>query len=509
MKPFAEAATAFCLNKGLAVTLVWFRSLAFTALVIIAAAWLYRYLSPAFAFALLGGALVVAVLYQASFVSQLTAWANLPRNRPLPIGWGIWTPLIERLNRFSRQQQASLSELSSELERIHAAVDRLPDGLVLLDRYDHVSWSNQAAQSLHGIFGTQRPVHHFIRQPEFAEMLQRRGGGPQTQLLQLNTQPGRTFELQLHETDAEHRLLITRDITDQAKLDAVRSDFVANVSHEIRTPATVIAGFAETLLSLELDEKSHREYLSAILRQSETMGRLVGDLLLLSSLERATDRMEESPVELQPLLESLIYEARALSAGCHKISLEFDGPARLLAAPAEIESALRNLITNAVRYTPDGGSITVSWRARDDEGWLAVRDTGIGIAAEHMPRITERFYRVDRSRSRDTGGTGLGLAIVKRIANRHHASLRIDSEPGRAAPSRCAFQRVGWWQTHPSTLRRRQVCRRKTLQMPVHVTHRLSNHRQTFEGVGDLHFLRHPHAAVQLNRLLPDVARSL
>lgn len=433
MKPFAEAATAFCLNKGLAVTLVWFRSLAFTALVIIAAAWLYRYLSPAFAFALLGGALVVAVLYQASFVSQLTAWANLPRNRPLPIGWGIWTPLIERLNRFSRQQQASLSELSSELERIHAAVDRLPDGLVLLDRYDHVSWSNQAAQSLHGIFGTQRPVHHFIRQPEFAEMLQRRGGGPQTQLLQLNTQPGRTFELQLHETDAEHRLLITRDITDQAKLDAVRSDFVANVSHEIRTPATVIAGFAETLLSLELDEKSHREYLSAILRQSETMGRLVGDLLLLSSLERATDRMEESPVELQPLLESLIYEARALSAGCHKISLEFDGPARLLAAPAEIESALRNLITNAVRYTPDGGSITVSWRARDDEGWLAVRDTGIGIAAEHMPRITERFYRVDRSRSRDTGGTGLGLAIVKRIANRHHASLRIDSEPGRGS----------------------------------------------------------------------------
>ena len=413
--------------------MVWFRSLGFTALVIIAAAWLYRYLSPAFAFALLAGALVVAVLYQASFVSRLTAWANLPRNRPLPIGWGIWTPLIERLNRFSRQQQASLGELSSELERIHAAVDRLPDGLVLLDRYDHVSWSNQAAQSLHGIFGTQRPVHHFIRQPEFAEMLQRRGGGPQTQRLQLSTQPGRTFELQLHETDAEHRLLITRDVTDQAKLDAVRSDFVANVSHEIRTPATVIAGFAETLLSLDLDEKSRREYLSAILRQSETMGRLVGDLLLLSSLERAADRMEESTVELQPLLESLIYEARALSAGRHKISLEFEGPARLLAAPAEIESALRNLITNAVRYTPDGGTITVSWRTRDDEGWLAVRDTGIGISAEHMPRITERFYRVDRSRSRDTGGTGLGLAIVKRIANRHHASLRIDSEPGRGS----------------------------------------------------------------------------
>lgn len=428
-----EAATASCLNEGLAVTLIWFRSLGFVALIILVAAWLHRFLSPPFAFVLLVLALVVAVLYQASFVSRLTAWANLPRNRPLPIGWGIWTPLIERLNRLSRQQQATVTELGSELERIHAAVDRLPDGLVLLDRYDHVSWSNQAAQSLHGIFGTQRPVHHFIRQPEFAEMLQRRGGGAQTQRLQLNTQPGRIFELQLHETDAEHRLLITRDVTDQAKLDAVRSDFVANVSHEIRTPATVIAGFAETLLSLELDDKTRREYLSAILRQSETMGRLVGDLLLLASLERAADRLDESAIELQPLLESLVYEARALSSGRHAISLEFEGPPRLMAVPAEIESAVRNLVTNAVRYTPDGGTVTVSWRVRDDEGWLAVRDTGIGIATEHLPRITERFYRVDRSRSRDTGGTGLGLAIVKRIANRHHASLRIDTEPGRGS----------------------------------------------------------------------------
>ncbi|NBS65224.1 MAG: DUF3329 domain-containing protein [Betaproteobacteria bacterium] len=410
-----EAATASCLNKGLAVTLIWFRSLGFAALIILVAAWLHRFLSPAFALVLLAVALVVAVLYQASFVSRLTAWANLPRNRPLPIGWGIWTPLIERLNRVSRQQQATVTELGSELERIHAAVDRLPDGLVLLDRYDHVSWSNQAAQSLHGIFGTQRPVHHFIRQPEFAEMLQRRGGGAQTQRLQLNTQPGRIFELQLHETDAEHRLLITRDITDQAKLDAVRSDFVANVSHEIRTPATVIAGFAETLLSLDLDDKTRREYLSAILRQSETMGRLVGDLLLLASLERAADRLDESAIELQPLLESLVYEARALSGGRHDISLEFEGPPRLMAVPAEIESAVRNLVTNAVRYTPDGGAVAVSWRVRDDEGWLAVRDTGIGISTEHLPRITERFYRVDRSRSRDTGGTGLGLAIVKRV----------------------------------------------------------------------------------------------
>ena len=413
--------------------MIWFRSIAFAALVLLAAAWLHAYVAPSLAFGLLALALLLVVLYQASFVSRLTTWANLPRNRPLPIGWGIWTPLIERLNRFSRQQQETVSELGSEVERIHAAVDRLPDGLVLLDRYDHVSWSNRAAQSLHGIFGTQRPIHHFIRQPEFSELLQRRGSGTQTERLQLSSQPGRIFELQLHETDTGHRLLITRDISDQARLDAVRSDFVANVSHEIRTPATVIAGFAETLLSLDLDEKSRREYLSAILRQSETMGRLVGDLLLLASLERAVDRLDESLIELQPLLESLSHEAQALSGGRHTITLSFDGPPRLLAVPAEVESAVRNLLTNAVRYTPEGGSIAIDWRVRDDEGWLSVRDTGIGIAADHLPRLTERFYRVDRSRSRDTGGTGLGLAIVKRIANRHHATLRIDSEPGQGS----------------------------------------------------------------------------
>jgi two-component system phosphate regulon sensor histidine kinase PhoR len=195
----------------------------------------------------------------------------------------------------------------------------------------------------------------------------------------------------------------------------------------------VIAGFAETLLNIELDESSRRQYLGAILRQSETMGRLVSDLLTLSALERAADRSDEAEVDLWSMLRALEDEVRALSGKRHRITLDFDGPRRVLAIPAELESAVRNLLTNAVRYTPEGGSITLSWRVRDDEGWISVRDTGIGIAAEHLPRISERFYRVDRSRSRETGGTGLGLAIVKRILHRHHASLKIESEPGRGS----------------------------------------------------------------------------
>lgn len=413
--------------------MIWRRSILWLVAVLLAAAAAHAWLSPLIAFGLLALALCAAVLTQAWFLHRVGDWAALPGQRVLPLGWGVWTRLIERLSRLARQQQHRHAELDSELERIRAAVDRLPDGLIVLDRHDHVLWSNQAAARLHDIFSLRTPIHHFIRQPEFIELLHRRTPQVQSIRLHLASAAGRVHELRLHAAEDEHRLLITRDVTEQAKLDAMRSDFVANVSHEIRTPATVIAGFAETLLNIDVDEISRRQYLGAILRQSETMGRLVSDLLTLSALERSADRADEAEIDLWSMLRALEDEVLALSGKRHRISLDLDGPRRVLAIPAEIESAVRNLLTNAVRYTPDGGSITLSWRVRDDEGWISVRDTGIGIAAEHLPRISERFYRVDRSRSRETGGTGLGLAIVKRILHRHQASLKVESEPGRGS----------------------------------------------------------------------------
>jgi len=413
--------------------MIWRRSLAYLLLVLGAATAAHVWLSPLIAFGLLAAGLVAVVLVQAWFLNGVSAWAALPGQLVLPQGWGVWSRLIDRLTRLAREQQHRHAELDSELERIRAAVDRLPDGLIVLDRLDHVVWSNQAAARLHDIFTRRTPIHHFIRQPEFIEALHRNASDLQTIRLQLPQRPGRVFELRLHVAGDEHRLLITRDITEQAKLDAMRSDFVANVSHEIRTPATVIAGFAETLLNLDLDESSRRQYLGSILRQSETMGRLVSDLLTLSALERAADRADEAEIDLFGMLRALEDEARALSGQRHGIELSLDGPRRVLAIPAELESAVRNLLTNAVRYTPEGGTITIGWQVRDDEGWISVRDTGIGIAPEHLPRISERFYRVDRSRSRETGGTGLGLAIVKRILLRHQANLKIESEAGRGS----------------------------------------------------------------------------
>lgn len=376
--------------------------------------------------------IVVITGYHAYYLTALHHWAALPRNRELPLGIGTWSAVLDRLSRAVRQENEARVELSSELDRVHAAVDQLPDGLVVLDRFDHVEWSNNAAEHLHGIFGRKRPIHHYVRQPEFIEYLERADYSTPIRV-SLQAQPGRVFEIGLFRTDGGQKLMVTRDITDQAKLDAVRRDFVANVSHEIRTPVTVIGGFAETLLTLDLDEAKRREYLATILKQSQNMQRLVADLLMLSSLENSSTAPSESTIDVAAMIGAIAAEARALSAGRHTVVEAVDSNCQLRGAPMEIESALRNLMTNAIRYTPDGGVVTMRWSIRGDEAWLSVRDTGIGVAAEHMPRLTERFYRVESGRSRSTGGTGLGLAIVKHVVQRHGARLDVQSWLGEGS----------------------------------------------------------------------------
>ena len=382
----------------------------------------------------LGASFVAFAAYHASYLARLHHWSALPLQRELPLGSGPWMFLLDRLSRHIKQDSELRRELDSELQRIHSAVDQLPDGLVVLDRYDHVEWCNNAAEQLHGIFGRHRPIHHFIRQPEFVSYLDRADYSKPV-VLNLPTRPGRVFELRVHQSSDAMKLLISRDITDHAKLDAMRSDFVANVSHEIRTPVTVIGGFAETLLDLgdSLDTDQRRDYLGTILKQSQTMHRLVEDLLMLSSLENSSAPPAEEIIPVADVIRSLAVEAQAISQGRHTITTQIDTNMGLRGAPLEIESAIRNLITNAIRYTPEGGSISLTWMLRGDDGWITVRDTGIGISAEHLPRLTERFYRVERSRSRESGGTGLGLAIVKHILQRHQGRLDISSQPGRGS----------------------------------------------------------------------------
>ncbi|MEW6592062.1 MAG: phosphate regulon sensor histidine kinase PhoR, partial [Pseudomonadota bacterium] len=235
------------------------------------------------------------------------------------------------------------------------------------------------------------------------------------------------------------KLLVARDITDLERVDAMRRDFIANVSHELRTPLTVVGGFVETLADAPaLPPEESRRYYDLMLDHTRRMQRLLDDLLTLSRLE-GSERTPDEAVDVPALALALKTEAESLSRGRHRVVLRLESDAWLKGNLQEIRSALGNLVSNAVRYTPEGGEIALAWRERDGEGVFSVTDTGEGIAAEHIPRLTERFYRVDRSRSRETGGTGLGLAIVKHVLTRHEARLDIQSIPGKGSTFSAVF----------------------------------------------------------------------
>lgn len=394
------------------------------ALALLLAGW------PIAAFVVLAVLAVSGCTWHAFNLVRLLRWIESLEHTPTPVSYDGWSSAFVQLGRLLRHEARLRGQSTAELARVRAAADRLPDALVILTSNGLVAWANQTAREWFAIERWQRPIEHYLRAPDFLAYLAA-GRFAVPLRLSLPSRPGRTHEIRIHVTDDEQQLMITRDISDQAKLDAVRSDFVANVSHEIRTPLTVIGGFAETMLDIPLEEDSRRGYLESILRQSKTMHRLVDDLLMLSSLERTYDRPDESDVELDSMFDSLASDARAVSAGRHAIRVEIPVGVVVRAVSSELESAIRNLLSNAVRYTPQGGEIRLSWRRESNgDGRICVCDTGIGIAPEHLPRLSERFYRVDRGRSRETGGTGLGLAIVKHIATRHGARLEIESEVG-------------------------------------------------------------------------------
>ncbi len=406
------------------------RSIAASAIGLATAWFLVAYGHADIAVGLLTVLLIGVTAWHVYHQHALLRWSTLPRQRRLPMALGSWKVAFDRLGRFVREEAAEREKTHTELDRLHAAVDLLPDALVVMDRYNLVQWFNRAAEDLHGIVGTRRPIDHFIRQPEFTRYLS--GAEFRAPIhLSFPGRPGRIFSLRLVSTPESYRLLITRDITEQNKLDAMRRDFVANVSHEVRTPLTVVNGTIETLIDIDLPRDEAVQHLTAARKQGATMQRLLADLLTLSSLENATNRPDDQVFPLGPLLRGLLADARALSAGRHSIELFEATHSHLRGVPAEIESAVRNLLTNAIRYTPQGGQITMTWEVRETVGRLTVADTGIGVAPEHLPRLTERFYRVDRGRSRDTGGTGLGLAIVKHNMQRHDATLTFESTIGK------------------------------------------------------------------------------
>ncbi|MBE7940199.1 MULTISPECIES: phosphate regulon sensor histidine kinase PhoR [Ramlibacter] len=352
---------------------------------------------------------------------------------------GLWGELGDRVRRSLRTRDQAAAEAERRLQEFLAAIQASPNGVILLDPEGRIEWSNLTAAEHLGIDPKRDLLQHIgnlLRDPDFNAYYASGHYGREVLIPARDSTPGRPRKLsvQLHPYGNGRKLLLSRDVTGVEQAEVMRRDFVANVSHEIRTPLTVLAGFVETLQNLSLPPEEQARYLAMMAQQAQRMQGLVSDLLTLSRLEGSPlpGALEWSPLAL--FAAQAEDEGRGLIAALGKSQqLRFEPPPalELSGAAHELHSAMANLVTNAVRYTPSGGSIEVRWLVlQDGRVEFSVTDSGPGIAPEHLPRLTERFYRVDRSRSRDTGGTGLGLAIVKHVAQRHGAELAISSTLG-------------------------------------------------------------------------------
>ena len=395
---------------------------------------------------LFSAGLIALILFHLRYLRALRRWQRDPRADNVPEALGVWDEVFALLYRREQAHARRKGELADALARFHQATQALPDGAVMLDSQDHIIWCNQTAErhfGLNAATDTGQPVRNLVRQPEFVAYLDE-GDYARPLTLRLRRETELVLAVALIPFGEAQKLLHSRDVTQFERLDRVRHDFVANVSHELRTPLTVLAGFLETVRELKLDPERQRHYLGLMDDQSRRMHRIVEDLLTLSALESAAAPPDDQRVLIRALLSELKSEAETLSANRHRITLDVQGDFDLFGADSEIRSAFSNLVTNAVRYTPAGGEIELLWRASPGAAAFTVADTGIGIEKEDIPRLTERFYRVDRGRSRETGGTGLGLAIAKHALARHQAALEIESEPGRGSRFTARFpgQRV-------------------------------------------------------------------
>ncbi|MES3014108.1 MAG: phosphate regulon sensor histidine kinase PhoR [Pseudomonadota bacterium] len=372
---------------------------------------------------------------------RLITWLRGSQEGLAPRDAGLWGELAYRIERSIRLRELRAVQEHEKLAQFLSAIEASPNGVMLLDAGDQIEWCNSLAADHFGLDpqrDRRQRVTNLVRAPAFVSYLQ---AGRFEDAIQMPDPRGqRSLSVLVRGYGEGLRLVLSQDTTERERSDGMRRDFVANVSHEIRTPLTVLAGFIETMTNLPLTEVERRRVLVLMAQQAGRMGTLVSDLLTLAQLEGSPRPTADRWVPLAPLLAQVAIDAKLLSAGRHTLEFPAALGAQIAGASNELLSAITNLITNAVRYTPEGGRIELTWRVQaDGAGEIAVADTGPGIAREHLPRLTERFYRVDGSRSRDTGGTGLGLSIVKHVVQRHGGELDIQSEVGQGSTFRLVF----------------------------------------------------------------------
>ncbi len=390
----------------------------------------------------------ISVLYLAWHIRQLYRlkhWLTESRNLYPPESIGIWSDIFHSIYLLQRRNRKARKRLSKILSEFRASTAALPDGAIVLGEYGEIVWFNKSAESLLGLNSKQdvgQRIVNLLRNPRFVNYFE---AGDYQLPIELSSPVDSEVRLSLRLTsyNKNQRLLMVRNITRLMQLEKMRQDFVANVSHELRTPLTVVNGYVEIFSDSkdQLPSFFHRP-VEQMGQQIKRMRTLVDDLLTLSKLESGDEPKRESKVLPHQILKRIVDEAKALSEGKHEIHFECSSESSILGNEKELHSAFSNLVFNAVRYTPQGGTITVSWEPSSEGFCMAVTDTGPGIDSIHISRLTERFYRVDDGRNREIGGTGLGLAIVKHVLERHGAKLVIDSELGKGSKFQCYFPAV-------------------------------------------------------------------
>ncbi len=386
-------------------------------------------------------ALGLQLLWQLGLLTRVVRWMRTDRPEPAPEFGGLWGDLVAMIVRLHRRKQYHKARLLRLLRELRRSTTAMPDGVVVLNPHAEILWFNRTAARLLGLRGKSDVglrVDNFVRHPDFVRYL-RSGHYAVPVVVRVSAAAEQYLSIQIVSYGAGQLLLLIRDVTRQLRLEAMRKEFVANASHELRSPLTVISGYLETLAQDGSVPPDLAAPLQEMRRQAQRMNLIVRDLLELSTLEASDREIQGVPIDVAALGQQLCRDIEARPEPHPALTLSIDSDARLLGDEIQIHSAFRNLVDNAVRYTPADGSVRVSWRTDEAGGHFSVSDTGIGIPAEHIPRLTERFYRVDAGRSRATGGSGLGLAIVKHVLQRHGGELRIESEEGRGSTFTCDF----------------------------------------------------------------------
>ncbi|MFQ3199443.1 MAG: two-component system phosphate regulon sensor histidine kinase PhoR [Zhongshania sp.] len=376
-------------------------------------------------------------------LQHLSDWLYSGADKELPEAMGMWGQVLDVIYNMQRDATQNTAKLQAMIDYLHSSFASMSDAVVMLDALGNIEWCNASAHDLLGLRmsdDTGRQLINLVRNPVFLRYFEgEHYKAPLEMASPVNSNLSLSVSLSFF--GQRNRLLFARDVTRTQHLEQMRKDFVANVSHELRTPLTVINGYLETFSDHGGDNPRWDRAVSQMLEQSRRMHMLIQDLMLLSRLEALPKAGDDAVIQLRSLMEMIREECELAAKSPRRVVIECDDTIAISGNANELRSAFSNLAVNAARYTSENDTITLRWYRDDDHAYFEVEDTGIGIEPQYIPRLTERFYRVDQSRSIDTGGTGLGLAIVKHVLIRHRAELRIRSIPDKGSVFGCVFPR--------------------------------------------------------------------